>query len=87
MKIEKLEAGMTVYSVGKQKMGNTKMTTVCVWPVFIHSVNMEKRTVMASWNHNSVREYDEYSWSKWRLKEPKLVSCGFGQRLARRGEV
>ena len=78
MKIEKLAQGLTVYDVGRQKMGNTNMTTVCVWRVFIHSVDLEKKTVKASWNNNQVKEYPEYIWSKWRLKEPKLIKTGFG---------
>ncbi len=87
MKIEKLAQGLTVYDVGRQKMGNTNMTTVCVWRVFIHSVDLEKRTVKASWNNNQICEYHESTWSKWRLKEPKLFKTGFGHRLARRGET
>ena len=87
MKIEKLVQGLTVYDVGRQKMGNTSMTTVCVWRVFIHSVDLEKRIVKASWNNNQVQEYHESTWSKWRLKEPRLVKTGVGHRLARRGET
>ena len=87
MKIEKLAQGLTVYDVGQQKMGNTSMSTVCVWRVVIHSVDLEKRIVKASWNNNQVREYHEPTWSKWRLKEPVLIQTSFGHRLAKRGET
>ena len=87
MKIEKLAQGLTVYDVGRHKMGNTNMTTVCVWRVFIYSVDLEKRTVKASWNNNQVCEYHESTWSKWRLKEPTLIKTSFGHRLANRGET
>ena len=87
MKIEKLAQGLTVYDVGRQKMGNTSMSNVCVWRVVIHSVDLEKRIVKASWNNNQVREYHEPTWSKWRLKEPVLIQTSFGHRLAKRGET
>ena len=86
MKIEKLAQGITVYDVGRQKMGNTNITTVAVREVRIHSVDVEKRVVEASINGNSIREYTKNYWSKWRLKEPKLVKLGIGYRLARRGD-
>lgn len=52
MKIEKLHPTMVVYDVGRHKMGNTTISTVCVWSVLIVSVDVEARTVVASWNSN-----------------------------------
>lgn len=86
MKIEKLSPGMTVYSVGRHKMGNTTISTVAVWPVEIIEVDVEQGTVIASWNCNAARKFYKPEWSKWRLKKPKLVQGPFGShRLARRG--
>ena len=87
MKIEKLKPGMQVYDVARVKMGNTSMTTVAIYAVEVESVDLEKRTVTASWNGNTPRAYREGEWSKWRLNKPMLVKSGFGQRLATREEV
>lgn len=74
---------MTVYDVGRTKMGNTTLTTISVWPVGIISVNLEKRTVQASWNGNPARTYSEGKWSKWRAEKPVLVRSALGRyRLA-----
>ena len=88
MKIEKLQPGMVVYDVGRTKMGNTTMSTVSVWSVRIVSIDVEARTVVASWNNNQNETFRERAWSKWRLKQPQLVTMALGnQRLARRGEA
>ncbi|NDY89742.1 hypothetical protein [Ideonella livida] len=86
MKFEKLKPGMTVYSVGRHKMGNTTMSTVAVWPVRIVEVDSEQRRCMASWNCNKPRLFFERDVSGWREKEPMLVSSGLGRRLATREE-
>lgn len=88
MKIEKLQPGMTVYDVGRNKMGNTTLSTVRVWRVHIVSVDVEARKVVASWNSNQSKIYTEQTWSKWRAKRPQLVTMPLGnRRIARRGEV
>lgn len=86
MKIEKLEAGMTVYHVYTKRLLNRSEST-CVDDIVIHSVNHDKRTVMASCGGSNVCEFEEKEWSKWRLKKPKLVKIMFGgYRIAKRGE-
>jgi hypothetical protein len=88
MKIESLKPGMTVYDVGRTKMGNTTISTVSVWRVHIVSVDLEKRTVEASWNGNTAKTFRERSWSKWRAKEPLLIRGRMGYaRMATREEV
>lgn len=87
MKLEKLKPGMTVYDVGRQRMGNTTMRTVAVWGVFIRSVDLEKRTVVASWNSNPDRTFSARAASKWKAVRPMLVRTGMGAlRLATREE-
>jgi hypothetical protein len=88
MKLEKLKSGMTVYDVGRNKMGNTTISTVVVWHVQILDVNFSERSVVASWNSNPERKYRESAWSKWRIKKPQLIRMALGnQRVARRGEL
>jgi len=85
--ITKLKPGMVVYDAHSQKMGNTTMRTMGVWPVKI--VEVHENSVIASWNGNPPRIYWARSGGKfpWRANEPKLVKSGFGYRLAKRGEV
>ena len=88
MTFDKLKPGMIVYDVQRYRMGNTTLRSVGVWKVRIISVDVETKTVIASWNHNRPEKYRRRVWEKWRLKEPKLIDTGFcgQQRLARRGE-
>lgn len=83
MTIKKLAPGMTVYDVHSTKMGNTTISSVGVWFVKIVSVDVENRTVVASWNSNAPRKYYPKSWSKWKAKQPVLITGAFGsQRIA-----
>ena len=86
MKLEALKPGMTVYSVGRQKMGNTTVSTTVILRFTIVAIDAENRRVMAK-NYGDSRWYSERRWSKWRLKEPILVRCGWGHRLATREEI
>lgn len=87
MKFEKLHPGMTVYSVGRHKMGNTTRSTVAVWTVRVLEVDAERRRVVASWNTNTPRTFYERDVAKWREKPPMLVgTIAGGKRLATREE-
>lgn len=87
MKIEKLQPDMIVYDVGRHKMGNTRISTVAVWPVRIISIDLEKKTVLASWNTNQPRTFYERSIKKWRADKPVLIRGVMGYaRLATREE-
>jgi hypothetical protein len=87
MKFEKLQPGMTVYDVGRHKMGNTTLTTVAVWTVRVLEVDAERRRVVASWNTNAPRTFYERDVAKWREKAPMLVGTVMGgKRLATREE-
>lgn len=60
----------------RRRMGNTLIRQDSVFRVRIISVNLEKRTVEASWNNNPARVYRERDVKKWRLKEPQLKHRG-----------
>lgn len=87
MKFEKLQPGMTVYAVGRHKMGNTTQITTAFWTVRVLEVDAERRRVVASWNTNPPRTFYERDVAKWREKAPMLVDTkGGGKRLATREE-
>ena len=48
MKFEKIKPGMFVYDVGRQRLGNTTLSTVVVWGVNIVSVDAENAQSMPS---------------------------------------
>ena len=87
MKIDKLAKGQIVYDVCNRKIGNTSMTTTCVFEVQIKTIDFEKEKVTASWNGNKPQVFFKNAWSKWRLKKPILIKTSFGHRLAKRGET
>ena len=80
MKIDKLKPGMIVYDVHSHRMGNTTMRTLGVWRIRIEQLDLEKRTVYASWNNNPARWFHSNIWSKWKLKEPVLIRGGITTR-------
>lgn len=88
MKFEKIKPGMTLYDVGRHKMGNTTMSTVGVWHVLVISVDADTRSAMVSWNTNPPRRMYEHSIKKLREKRPMLVTSMTGRsRLATREEI
>lgn len=88
MKFEKLTVGMTVHELLRRKMGNTTLRTLVSMPISIKSIDLEKRTVVASWNGNPARVFYERSVKSWREKPPVLIPNGIGgHRLATREEI
>jgi hypothetical protein len=87
MKFDSIRAGDVYYTVSRNKMGNTTMSTTAVHRVRVISCDSVKETVVASWNGNQSRTYYERDYSKWRKNEPLLVKSGFGHRLATREEI
>lgn len=80
MKLEKMKPGMVVYDCHSYKMGNTNMRSLGIWTVKIISVNLEKRTVNASWNHNGEKTYYQGDYKKWTEKKPTLIKEGLRWR-------
>lgn len=66
----KLKPGMTVWSVGTQRMGNTTMSRKACWPVYIREVDLERGCVVASWNGNAPRTFYAHNVKQWRWTRP-----------------
>lgn len=89
MKFERIKPGMVLYDVHSERMGNTTMRSVGVWPVHIVSVDADKRTAVVHWNvtFNRAQTYYERQLTRLREKKPQLVRDFMGRyRLARRGD-
>lgn len=59
IKFEKIEAGMTLWQRGRQKMGHTTMSRTTEWPVYVKEVFPEKREALVSWNSNAPTVWSE----------------------------
>ena len=58
IKFEKIEPGMVLLDIHREKMGNTTMSEWGLWKVLVVSVDRAKRTALVSWNHNPQQTWD-----------------------------
>jgi len=77
--ISKLVPGQILYSLERQRMGNTMVSRTALYTVKVESIAEDKQSIMASWNSNPAREYLEFQVKKLRVKrpEPKRMILGF----------
>jgi hypothetical protein len=65
-----LQVGQTVWRVGRQKMGRTRLSRTAVWPITIVEILADGR-VKASVNGNPARVYPASVVTRWRVKCPE----------------
>jgi hypothetical protein len=70
IKFEKLEVGMRLFDIHKQRMGNTTMSEWGCWNVEILSIDRIRRTAMVCWNSNAADEWSAARLSKLFAKKP-----------------
>ena len=63
IKFEKIEPGMELLDIHREKMGNTTMSEWGLWKVKVISVDRATRTAVVSWNNNR-----HETWSAKRLQ-------------------
>jgi hypothetical protein len=68
--ITALKANDVVFEVVMQKMGNTHLRRQAVYRVRIVEVDLERNTVLASWNGNAPEKFSERAVGKWRRTTP-----------------
>jgi hypothetical protein len=68
--LSRIVEGQTLFTVTREKMGNTTITRNAVHAVRVISVDREARKVVASWNGNPARTFYEAQFSKWKVKRP-----------------
>jgi hypothetical protein len=69
--ISRLKPGQVVYSLERQRMGNTTMTIKVCYSIQITEIDPDQKWVMASWNSNPPRRFYERSVRKWKIKKPE----------------
>lgn len=67
--ITALKNGDKVWSVTRQKMGNTTMMRTAVHSVVIHEVHDDH--VIASWNGNPAKKFYPREITRWKRNKPK----------------
>lgn len=68
--IRSLELGQILYEVARQKMGNTSIVRGVLYTVKIVDIDPEGKWVLASWNSNTPRRYNERQVRRWKIKKP-----------------
>lgn len=68
--ISRLKAGQIVWDLQRKKAGNTSTKLDCLYQVKIIEVHLESSFVIASWNGNSPKRFNEKSVKKWRVVKP-----------------
>ncbi len=71
IKFEKIEPGMILLDIHREKMGNTTMSEWGLWKVRVVSVDREKRSAIVSWNGNPVQTWDASRLTKLYTKPTK----------------
>lgn len=73
IKFDKIEPGMILLDVHREKMGNTTMSEWGWWEVRIISVDRDKRTAQVSWNHNQPQTYRQRQLERLYVNKPKAL--------------
>jgi len=50
-----LKPGDVLYDCHRHKLGNTTMSVMGVWKVYVKEVNLSERTALVSWNGNPAK--------------------------------
>jgi hypothetical protein len=79
IKFEKVKPGMVLYDNHRTKMGNTTMSRMGEWPVFVREIDAERQRALVSWNCNPAQWYD-------RRRVEKLFATPLAERKKKREE-
>ena len=76
--ISKLTVGQTLYSLSRQKMGNTTVSRTACHTVVVKSIAPDLSSIEASWNGNRPRLYSLREIAKLKVKKPSPKREIFG---------
>lgn len=77
-KFDKLVPGQTVWTIRRQKMGNTTVSYNALYEIRVVEIDREKGRVLASWNSNKPQWFGRTEVSKWKLERPEPKKTIFG---------
>jgi len=82
IKFDKIEPGMTLLDIHRDKMGNTTMSEWGLWKVKVISVDRETRTAVVSWNSNPAQTWERRRLERLYVKPTKA----YREQQERRGK-
>jgi hypothetical protein len=68
---DRIQPGQVLFTVTRQRAGNTTMTRQAVHSVVVVSVDKERRRCEACWNSNKPRTFFESSVKRWKVRDPR----------------
>lgn len=74
--IKKLFPGQVLWSIERQKMGRTALSTDVLYEVVVESVSEDGKSIMARWNGNPSRRWNERQVKRLKTIKPVVVSRG-----------
>ena len=74
--IKKLFPGQVLWSIERRKMGNTTLISESLYEVVVESISEDGKSIMARWNGNPSRRWNERSVRKLKTIKPVIVSRG-----------
>ena len=69
--LTRLKPGQTLFTITRQKMGNTQITRNAIHPVYVLEVHPEEGYVLASWNGNPAKRFRAAHVLRWKVKKPE----------------
>jgi hypothetical protein len=82
IKFDKIEPGMVLLDIHREKMGNTTMSEWGLWKVKVISVDRAARTAVVSWNTNPAETWHARRLEKLYAKPTKA----YREQQERRGK-
>lgn len=76
--IKNIKQGQELWSVIRQKMGNTTIKRGCLYRVVVTEIGPNNEWIMASWNGNPPRKYYDREVKKLKTKKPMPKTTTFG---------
>jgi hypothetical protein len=76
--ISKLTVGQTLFSLSRQKMGNTNVSRTACHLVVVKAIAEDLSFIEASWNGNPSRRYYPREVAKLKIKKPTPKREVFG---------
>jgi SOS-response transcriptional repressor LexA len=76
--ITRIKPGQVLFTVTRQKMGNTTISRGVMHRVVVKEVDPDGRFVIASWNGNAACKFYERDVARWKVNEPQPKGTRMG---------
>jgi hypothetical protein len=70
--ISRIRPDQVLFTVRRQKMGNTTMKQTVYHRVTVREIDPEGRFVIATWNGNAPEKFYASEVARWKVSDPRL---------------